>query len=317
MTATAPCQTPTVDEAAPNVSVVVCTYARPDLVAEALHSVIRQSCAPAYEVVVVDNDPHRSAEHVVERAGQRGQSVRYVAEPAVGLSRARLTGWREARGDIVAFLDDDAVADAGWVAGVAQGFAGSADRVACIGGRVEPVFEAAVPPGWPPSWTGRFDLGTLPRAFGPGEFAWGCNMAFRRSWLSRVGAFSQDLGRRGDRPVANEDVLVQKQIDRAGGTRLWWPDASIHHLQPRERLTREWVRRRSYWQGVSDSWMDHYLDGGDGRARLHRAARHSRRSLRAATTLLGGISDAGRRLSGEAAVLHAVGQLRGSLLGPR
>ena len=124
-------------------SVAVCTRGRPLALARALASLALQSPPPA-EILVVDNGPEdgRTRASVAAAAAdaasaQGGPPVRYVAEPIPGLDFARNRALREARGEVVAFLDDDAVAAPGWAAALAAPFADP--RVGAATGRVGPL----------------------------------------------------------------------------------------------------------------------------------------------------------------------------------
>lgn len=119
------------DRAGPTVSAVICTRGRPDLVVRAIASLLAQD---VHEVLVVDNAPEDDATHLM--IGDRFPDVRYVVEPVRGLDFARNRALREATGDVVAFLDDDAVAAPGWAAALADVFETDA-RVGACTARVE------------------------------------------------------------------------------------------------------------------------------------------------------------------------------------
>jgi glycosyltransferase involved in cell wall biosynthesis len=114
-------------------SVAVCTRARPDMLARALDSLLAQQ-PPVQEILVVDNAPPDEATRELVARGY--PSVRYVREPAQGLDFARNRALASATGDVVAFLDDDAVADAGWARAIGAVFAAEPEVVVCTG-RVE------------------------------------------------------------------------------------------------------------------------------------------------------------------------------------
>lgn len=96
-------------------SVCICTRRRPDGLRRLLQSLVRQRAAPPFEVVVVDNDPAASAQAMAESM-QADLNLRYVCEPAPGLAAARNRSLQEARGDFLAFIDDDEEADETWLA---------------------------------------------------------------------------------------------------------------------------------------------------------------------------------------------------------
>ena len=113
----------------PSVSVVIATRHRPNLLDRCLHALHNQSVVPS-GVIVVDN----SAGDDATRAVTRVRSASYLVEPRRGVSRARNRGAREASSDVVAYLDDDAVPDPGWLAGLLPEFGDP--RVAAVTGPI-------------------------------------------------------------------------------------------------------------------------------------------------------------------------------------
>lgn len=201
------------------VSVIVASRRRPDDLALCLAGLAAQD-HPAFEVIVVGDEPARAA--------ARGRPVRFIAFDAPNLSEARNLGLREAAGEIVAFIDDDAVALPGWLRALTEPF--SRPEVAGAGGRV-------LTRGWRrPDWTagtvdrsGRVaplevpeDRTTLHR--GTPERAMtvlGTNMAFRRADLLRLGGFDPAL-----RYYLDETDLCLRM---AGSTFAVVPGAMVLH----------------------------------------------------------------------------------------
>jgi glucosyl-dolichyl phosphate glucuronosyltransferase len=238
------------------VSVVVCTFRRPDYLTKALASLVEQSLPKArYEVIVVDNacdDDVRSM--AAEYAKQA--TVLYVEEPKLGLSSARNTGMRCARGEYIAFIDDDGVASPLWLERVACAFGEGGPRLGCVGGPIEPIWEAPRP-----KWLVDrllpvltcLDRGGEARDLTDGEWLFGCNMVFRASALEEVGGFSTGLGRVGNNLLSNEEVLLQLNLSTRGYGRYYDPVALVRHHVPSDRLTPAWFLSRFYWQGVSEA----------------------------------------------------------------
>ena len=130
-----------------DVSVIISTYQRCELLAEALESVLSQDDSPPYEVIVVDNNSTDRTNDVVTAVASRAEKqVHYLFEPRQGVSYARNTGIIKARAPIVAFFDDDVRVARNWVATIAKAFDRS-PRIDCIGGPVFPLWESA-PPRW-------------------------------------------------------------------------------------------------------------------------------------------------------------------------
>jgi O-antigen biosynthesis protein len=221
---------------APYISVVICTYNRPDRLKVCLGHVQRQQY-PAFEVIVVDNSPEAGdlRAHV---ASFGDPAYRYVAEPRAGLSRARNTGIAAASGDIVAFLDDDEEPDDCWLAALAVGFAQSRD-IGCVTGLILParldteaqaLFEELGGHS-----KGRGFESAVFAADGPQSplyprppFGAGGNMAIRRETLAKIGRFDTALGA-GTPARGAEDTLALTLVMLAGDKIAYEPAAFVRH----------------------------------------------------------------------------------------
>jgi glucosyl-dolichyl phosphate glucuronosyltransferase len=238
--------------ALPAVSVVICAHTldrRRQLLA-ALETVRAQSHQPLEMILVVDHH-HELLEWVRAHAPD---VVAVENEESQGLAGARNTGVRAARGEVVAFLDDDAVADSDWVERLATAFRN--DDVLAVGGAVLPVWEER--PSWFPEefgWVVGCGYRGLPLRRSPVRNVIGCNMSFRRDVFDRVGGFAESLGRIGDRPVGCEETEFCIRIgrDRARDQVLYEPAAAVHHHVPRVRATFRYFLSRCYWEGISKS----------------------------------------------------------------
>lgn len=191
----------------PFITVAVCTRDRPAPLAECLRALRAQEYpADAYEVVVVDNAP--STEATAELLRDQHGWARYVREPRPGLDWARNRAIAEARGEIIAYTDDDVIVEPDWLQAYARGFAEAPDA-ACVTGLVVPhsldteaeqLFEryGGFGRGWARRWTAyphHLPPGSA-HHHGAGQFGTGANMAFRRSALAEIGGFdpAMDVG---------------------------------------------------------------------------------------------------------------------------
>lgn len=237
----------------PRLSVVVCTHNRAGILGRCLDSLLAQTLPPGrFEILVVDNASRDDTRSVV-RHGRRAARVRYLFEPRLGLSRARNTGWREARAPLVAYLDDDAVAAPDWAAAALRAFQRWPDA-ACVGGRVDPLW-----PGPRPAWLDHRLMGVLSvvhwspwaRELDPKEWLVGANVCLRRSLLEEVGGFPEYLGRKGASLMSGEEAAVIKAL-RVRGHRVFYdPDMRVQHRIDPERLKARWFLRRYFCHGVS------------------------------------------------------------------
>jgi GT2 family glycosyltransferase len=221
-------------------SAAVCTRDRPRLLERALGSLLRQSVPPA-EILVVDNAPSGGETRAL--IVSRFPSVRYVAEPVPGLDFARNRALADARHEVLAFLDDDAVADVAWTGALLRVFE-SEPRAAVCTGRVEPLglntpgerlFEA----------NGGFSRG-LERIVLPDHadrplhgrqaplIAWaisvgsGCSYAVRRDVALTLGGFDEALDLGLPLPGGGDHDLLWRAL-RAGHTVVYEPEALAWH----------------------------------------------------------------------------------------
>ena len=236
--------------ATPTVSVVVCTWtgARWDELCAAIESVRLQSHPPLETIVVVDHDSE-----VLGRA--RAELPDVVVAPNMeprGLSGARNTGLGLACGDVVAFLDDDAVAAPDWLRLLAQEY--DDERVLGVGGSIVPVWE--VRPGWFPAefgWVVGCTYRGLPSERAAVRNLIGASMSFRRELFAELGGFRSGIGRVGTRPVGCEETDFCLRAGRAhpGGLFVYQPLALVHHRVPARRARWGYFLARCYGEGLS------------------------------------------------------------------
>jgi glycosyltransferase involved in cell wall biosynthesis len=265
-------------EPAPSVTVVVCTRNRSTLLGEACAALLGvEPPDGGWEVVIVDNSSTDDTPEVAAAVRDRAPDlVRLVRESTVGLSAARNRGVAEARGQLIAFLDDDAFPAAGWLVALERAF--DDGTVACAGGPVDPLLDGELP-AW---FTGRFlpyltvwDLGPEPIELHYNEYPRGANMTFRASAFEQFGGFSTRLGRTGRSLLSCEEIELCLRLERGGLRTVYVPDARILHTTPVDRLTPEWMERRFAAQGQSEAIVDWTHGGlrglvrGIGAHRLH------------------------------------------------
>ena len=242
-------------------SVVICTFRRPRLLRACLDSLASQAnpCG-AWEVVVIDNCPDESGRATVDASSARlahhGVEVRYAAESKPGVAHARNRGLAEAKHPVICFLDDDEQALPGWLTQLLEPFARLGDAVDMVAGEVEPDFGAAGRPDWLVDeflhmFSCQWGWDTTPRFLEDQEWFGEGNCAFR-SRLFGSGGFDPQLGRRGDSLSAAEGIVFTR-FRQQGARAFYAPDAKVSHFIHPERLSKRWMLRRQFHQGMSDS----------------------------------------------------------------
>jgi glucosyl-dolichyl phosphate glucuronosyltransferase len=234
--------------AAPRVSVVMCTYNRGGILADAVRSVVDQHDAtPPFELIVVDNNSTDSTRDIVDRFTRIDSRVRYLFEPQQGLSYARNAGIGLARAPLIAFTDDDVRAEADWIDATVRAF--DEHREAdFVGGRVLPIWPVA-PPGWltRDHWMplALVDYGDAPFAVTPARpvCLTGANFSLRRAVFDTLGPFATDLQRVKDSIGSLEDHEFIVRMLRTGRTGVYDPRITVHAEVQLDRLTKAYHRR--------------------------------------------------------------------------
>ena len=240
-------------------SVVICTKDRSRLLEKCLKAVSGQCLSgEIFEVIVVDNasadDTQKVFNDFVTRSGVK--NMRIVIETAPGHSQARNRGWREARGQYIAYVDDDALAVPEWAAGILFAFENISPAPAMVGGKIMPLYENA-PPFWfldeyeIRSWGER--PGFLGKSSLKGGFS-GANMAARRELLEKCGGFSEDYGIVDGKFRAGEDSDLCRRIFELDGNFWYDPGLIVYHWTPCKTMTVKNIFLRNYNSGVSTAF---------------------------------------------------------------
>jgi glycosyltransferase involved in cell wall biosynthesis len=279
-------------------SVVICAYTedRWEDILAAVASVRRQTLPALETLLVVDHHP-ALLRRLRERYEREGQGVRVLANAGPrGLSAGRNTGIAASRGEFVAFLDDDAVAERDWLRYFAEAYGDA--RVMAVGGRTLPAWASGRRPAWFPA---EFDwvVGCTYRGLPPGKVrvrnVLGGNASFRRTAFDACGGFATGIGRDGDRrPLGCEETELCIRLTRAlpGALLLIDDRAVIHHKVPAARERFGYFRTRTYAEGLSKALVARSVGAAKG---LESERRYTTRVLPAG--VVRGLRDAlrGRR----------------------
>jgi len=237
-----------------DISVILCTYNRCQSLAKSLESLAASEVPSSltWEVLVIDNNSNDDTPKVVEQIRTRYPGrFQYYFEPSQGKSFALNTGIRSASGRVVAFIDDDVVADPSWLHNLTANILTA--RCSGTGGKIllDPSFS---PPDWLPvegpfSLAGMlavFDLGDQPRPLDRPPF--GTNMAFLRTMFDQYGFFRTDMGPSPGSEIRNEDVEFCRRLMSGGEILLYEPSAVVYHAVPERRRSQRYFLR---------FWFDH------------------------------------------------------------
>ncbi|AZQ33728.1 glycosyltransferase family 2 protein [Streptomyces cyaneochromogenes] len=240
----------------PDISVVICVYTedRWEDILAAVSSVRAQSYPALETLLVVDHN-----EALLDRLTKEykeAADVRVLANAGPrGLSAGRNTGIASSYGEVIAFLDDDAVAERDWLRHFAAGYADP--RVMAVGGRTEPIWASGRRPHWFPEefdWVVGCTYRGLPSGRVKVRNVLGGNASFRRTAFDFAGGFATGIGRDGDRlPLGCEETELCIRLTRARPDAVLLIDdrAVIHHRVPEAREHFRYFRTRAYAEGLS------------------------------------------------------------------
>jgi GT2 family glycosyltransferase len=305
----------------PSVSVVICAHTerRWDDTLAAVASVRNQSYPATEVIVVVDHN-----RPLYERLKSVLADVLVVENrEQQGLSGGKNTGVAMASGQVVAFLDDDAIADANWLKFMVDSY-GEPDVVG-VGGLTLPKWDTQRPSWFPEEfdWVVGCTYVGMPTQRAPVRNLMGGNASFKREIFAEVGGFRSGIGRaQGKRPLGCEETefCIRLTQQLPGTTLLFDNRAMIWHRVAAERCRFSYYRSRCYAEGLSKAMVTRSVGANDG---LSSERRYTTRTLPRgvvsglAETVRGdrtGLGRAGAIIAGLASTSagYAVGKLSGS-----
>ncbi|MEN6641921.1 MAG: glycosyltransferase [Armatimonadia bacterium] len=240
----------------PLFSVIIPTYNRRVHLEAAVKTILKQDY-DSFEVVVVNNNCTDGSGELLDEMALADSRLRHVHEPVQGLNPARNTGLKEARGEIVAYFDDDELAPTSWLSNLAGCY--EATGATGVGGSYRSIWDGA-----PPRWLQNSEcfkemLGvcTFSRKREQAEWLVGGNCSYRREALEEVGGFGSFVGYVGGKSSADgADVALGYRLGRAGHELWYEPEAYVFHKILRARQSLPGVLRRAFWSGYANA-MNH------------------------------------------------------------
>jgi glycosyltransferase involved in cell wall biosynthesis len=293
-------------------TIAIPTHNRAAIVRDTLASVAALAIPDEVDAdcVVIDNASTDDTAAVVDDFA-RGSAfpMRRVVEARPGSSFARNRAVDETASDYIFFIDDDAIAERDWAAELLDEMRRRDLDAAC--GMVLPRWSSP-----PPKWLGKtlwvklavHDRGAIESA--PASSAerldnyFSANVGFKRAAFARFGRFREDLGVVGGNPISGEDTELFARILARGGTMSFAPRAIVHHLIPPERMTRAYLRRKSFAFGMGTAFA-----GLQNHNRLDKLIRNG---VRMAAAMLSG--DPERAIYHELECANFLGYWRGRLI---
>jgi glycosyltransferase involved in cell wall biosynthesis len=231
------------------ISVIICSYNRQDYIIQALDSLYHQGLPKSlYEVIVVDNNSSDNTAQICRDyiAGHPDYNIRYLTETRQGASFARNTGATASVAALLAFMDDDAIAQPDFLERIIRFFESHQDATG-MGGRIIPRY---IPeePKWMShfvaSLVGNFDYSPQVVPFKAGKYPLESNMVVRKKAFDQIGGFNTDLpGVAGTLRIGGEGKDFFLKLQSGGGKIYYDPSVVVEHVVETNKLTREYMYR--------------------------------------------------------------------------
>jgi glucosyl-dolichyl phosphate glucuronosyltransferase len=231
-----------------NYSILVCTYNRCNYLKETIESIIeaigkREDC----ELIIIDNNSTDQTSEIVESFSSFS-SLKYYLETKQGLSHARNRGMREAKGEVLVYLDDDIELPKHYFEVCDQIF--QDPDIAISGGKVLP-HKVNIPHWLPKKYyflVSIFDEGNEPKHI---AYLMGANFAIRRSIALQIGKFNTNLGRKGSNLAGGEEIDYLNRAKQLGFKTMYNPDQKVWH-KINEKLNELYVLKYAFELGKSE-----------------------------------------------------------------
>jgi glycosyltransferase involved in cell wall biosynthesis len=210
-----------------------------------------------YELLLVDNNCTDNTREVCEAFAAAHPDVifRYTTESEQGLSAAKNRGIKEAKGEIIVYIDDDALVDPWYLRTYAEWFATHPETMAC-GGPIEPLYETSEPDWMTPYTkallTAWMNYGEEVREYPRGRYPGGGNAAYRKEVFEQVGGFNTALGRKGGNLMGSEEKDIFDKMHTLNMQILYLPEAVLHHCIPQAKLEKPYFDRLTLQMGISE-----------------------------------------------------------------
>ena len=233
------------------ISVAVCTYNRSDVLPKCLESLVNQSVGTEHlEVLIIDNNSTDDTKKIATDFCEKHNIFRYIFEEKQGLSHARNRAIAEAKGEYLAYIDDDAIADKDWIEKIESVIQNNKD-ITAFGGPIYPWYNKEKPKWFKDEFATHsygkqhFQLNEQNRPFGLS----GSNMIFKKEILNKYNGFSTEYGMTGDKIAFGEESFLFNKMLKNSENIQYFPDIKVSHLVSEKNYSLKDAFKRSIQNG--------------------------------------------------------------------
>ena len=239
-------------------TVIICTYNRAKYIGNLLESIAANDLPKSeYEILLVDNNCTDNTREVCKAfaAAHPDVQFRYTVEPEQGLSAARNKGIKEAKGEYLVYIDDDALVDT-WYLRTIYEYMVAHPEISAVGGPIIPLYETHEPE-WMTRYTkellcGYLYFGNQERTFPGDRYPGGGNAAYRAEVFQQVGLFNTELGRKGNSLMGAEEKDIFDKMKAHKMRFMYLPRMILHHIIPQKKLERDYFDLLTCQIGISE-----------------------------------------------------------------
>jgi len=253
------------------ISVIICTYDRAETLKGILDSLLAQDLKESYEIIVVDNNSQDNTKELVGSFGPKFDGkLRYLFQPQQGKTFALNLGIKEARGEIIVFIDDDCLVEKNHLSLIYQAFQENGTEIGIIGGKILPLWGNVAKPAWiidlKSGWwnttffkgpIGIFDYGDKPfiidhvKGTHRNVTFFGANTSIRKKLLDQYGYFNNEK-------TVGEDTEMCLRLFKAGVKGAYAPQIIVQHKVEAEKITPEYFYHWYFLRGKLLEVQDRY-----------------------------------------------------------
>jgi len=235
----------------PEISVAVCTYNRADVLPKCLESLADQSASSElFEVLIIDNNSTDDTKRIALDFCKNHNNFKYIFEEKQGLSHARNRAIEEAKGEYLAYIDDDAITDKEWLKKIGSVIQNNKNIVA-FGGPIYPWYNKEKPKWFKDEFATHsygkqhFQLTEQNCPFGLS----GSNMIFKKEILNKYNGFSAEYGMNGDKIAFGEESFLFNKMLKNDENIQYFPGIFVYHLVSEKSYSLKEVFKRSIQNG--------------------------------------------------------------------
>ena len=254
----------------PFISVIVATLNRTHYLEKCLRAILANTY-DEYEIIIIDQGNDNQTKVLIDSRFSNTGRIRYMHTSTIGLSHARNLGWKNARGDIIAFIDDDAIPVSGWLEAYAKVFSVIDPTPAVVGGKIVPIWEVLKPKWYPKErefLLATYDIGDEVKPFPEFDLPIGANFAVLKKIIDDFRGFDDRVGfneARKKSMIAGEDTLIGLRAREAGHEIYYQPGAKVFHHISAKKLSKRYFLRRHLWEGVTHIVLEDCRNNLDNR----------------------------------------------------